>query len=105
MTMNKKPSRPQVNPNTLKRLLGYLSVYKTRVFLVIICILLSAIANVMSSLFIQRLIDDYISPLLLEANPVFDALFRAIVQMAKFMGRRSWSFLPTKRAPSAPARG
>lgn len=80
--MNKKPSRPQVNPNTLKRLLGYLSVYKTRVLLVIICILLSAIANVMSSLFIQRLIDDYISPLLLEANPVFDALFRAIVQMA-----------------------
>ena len=80
--MNKKPSRPQVNPNTLKRLLGYLSVYKTRVVLVIICILLSAIANVMSSLFIQRLIDDYISPLLLEANPVFDALFRAIVQMA-----------------------
>ena len=80
--MNKKPSRPQVNPNTLKRLLGYLSVYKTRVIVVIICILLSAIANVMSSLFIQRLIDDYISPLLLEANPVFDALFRAIVQMA-----------------------
>lgn len=80
--MNKKPSRPQVNPNTLKRLLGYLSVYKTRVILVVLCILLSAIANVMSSLFIQRLIDDYISPLLLEANPVFDALFRAIVQMA-----------------------
>lgn len=80
--MNKKPSRPQVNPNTLKRLLGYLSVYKMRVILVVICILLSAIANVMSSLFIQRLIDDYISPLLLEANPVFDALFRAIVQMA-----------------------
>lgn len=80
--MNKKLSRPQVNPNTLKRLLGYLSVYKTRVFLVVLCILLSAIANVMSSLFIQRLIDDYISPLLLEANPVFDALFRAIVQMA-----------------------
>ena len=78
--MNKKPSRPQVNPNTLKRLLGYLSVYKTRVIVVVICILLSAIANVMSSLFIQRLIDDYISPLLLEANPVFDALFRAIVQ-------------------------
>ena len=80
--MNTKPSRTQVNPNTLKRLLGYLSVYKTRVIVVVICILLSAIANVMSSLFIQRLIDDYISPLLLEANPVFDALFRAIVQMA-----------------------
>lgn len=80
--MNKKPSRPQMNPDTLKRLLSYLSIYKTRVVVVIVCILLSAIANVMSSLFIQRLIDDYISPLLLEANPVFDALFRAIVQMA-----------------------
>ena len=54
--MNKKPSRPQVNPNTLKRLLGYLSVYKTRVILVVICILLSAIANVMSSLFIQPIL-------------------------------------------------
>ena len=51
-----------MNPNTLKRLLGYLSVYKTRVIVVVICILLSAIANVMSSLFIQRLIDDYIIP-------------------------------------------
>ena len=74
--MNKKPSRPQVNPNTLKRLLGYLSVYKTRVFLVIICILLSAIANVMSSLFIQRLIDDYISPLLLYLMHCFVQSYR-----------------------------
>ena len=81
--MNKKPSRPQVNPNTLKRLLGYLSVYKNTCH----SGLLSAFCSVQSPmsclpLFIQRLIDDYISPLLLEANPVFDALFRAIVQMA-----------------------
>ena len=74
--MNKKPSRPQVNPNTLKRLLGYLSVYKTRVIVVVICILLSAIANVMSSLFIQRLIDDYISKPILYLMRYSEPLYR-----------------------------
>ncbi len=80
--MNKGPQKPEFNPNTLKRLLGYLGNYKGKVILVIVCILLNALASVMSSLFIQRLIDDYIAPLLLESNPVFDDLFRAIVQMA-----------------------
>ncbi|MGN0205221.1 MAG: ABC transporter ATP-binding protein, partial [Coprococcus sp.] len=77
-----KAQRPKFNPQTMKRLLSYFGIYKGKVILVIVCILLNAVASVMSSLFIQRLIDDYISPLLLEANPVFDALFRAIVQMA-----------------------
>ena len=80
--MNKGPQRPKINPQTLKRLLNYLGNYKGKVILVVVCILLNAFASVMSSLFIQRLIDDYIAPLLLEANPVFDSLFRAIVQMA-----------------------
>lgn len=80
--MSNRPQRPKFNPNTLKRLLGYLGNYKGKVILVVVCILLNALASVMSSLFIQRLIDDYITPLLLQAAPVFDGLFRAIVQMA-----------------------
>jgi ATP-binding cassette subfamily B protein len=79
--MNNRPKVNKMNPDTLKRILAYLMRYKMRVILVVICILLNAITGVMSSLFIQRLIDDYVSPLLLEANPVFDGLFRAIVQM------------------------
>lgn len=80
--MSNRPQRPKFNPNTLKRLLSYLGNYKGKVILVVVCILLNALASVMSSLFIQRLIDDYIAPLLLQADPVFDGLFRAIIQMA-----------------------
>lgn len=77
--MNK---RPKVSSNTVKRLLSYIFHYKLRFFFVLICILVSALTSVASSLYIQTLIDDYITPLLLEANPVFDALFKSIVTMA-----------------------
>ena len=77
--MNK---RPKVSSNTVKRLLSYIFHYKLRFFFVLICILISALTNVASSLYIETLIDDYISPLLLDANPVFDALLRSILTMA-----------------------
>lgn len=80
--MNSRAQEKKFDPKTLSRLLNYLLNYKVKLIVVVVCILLNALANVMSSLFIQRLIDDYISPLLLEANPVFDGLFRAMVQMA-----------------------
>ena len=77
------------NPGkTALRLFSYITGgYKARFCLVLFCILLNAGANVVGSLFIETLIDDYISPLLLEANPVFDGLLRAILFMAiKLMG-------------------
>ena len=77
--MNK---RPKVSSNTVKRLLSYIFHYKLRFFFVLICILISALTNVASSLYIETLIDGYISPLLLDANPVFDALLRSILTMA-----------------------
>ena len=47
------------------RLMGYIKrEYKVRFMLVILCILVSAIANVAGSLFLGSLIDDYITPLL-----------------------------------------
>ena len=72
------------NPGkTALRLFSYITGgYKARFCLVLFCILLNAGANVVGSLFIETLIDDYISPLLLEANPVFDGLLRAILFMA-----------------------
>ena len=77
--MNK---RPKVSSNTIKRLLQYIFHYKLRFFLVLLCIVISALASVASSLYIQTLIDDYITPLLLESNPVFDALLKSILIMA-----------------------
>ena len=55
----------------LKRLVGYIMRRKGMLAAVLICIALSSIANVASSLFLQSLIDDYIAPLLLDAAPVF----------------------------------
>lgn len=77
--MNK---RPKVSSNTIKRLLSYIFHYKLRFFFVLVCILVSALTSVSSSLYLQTLIDSYITPLLLETNPVFDALLKSIITMA-----------------------
>lgn len=77
-----KGAPQKFNPKTLKRLFSYLGAYKLHLIAVFICIALSSAANVFSSLFLQTLIDNYISPLLLEANPVFDGLLKALATMA-----------------------
>lgn len=69
------------DPKTVKRLLGYLFRYKIRLMIVVVCIIIAALVNVASSLFIQILIDDYISPLLLLSQADFSGLLRAIVFM------------------------
>ena len=53
---------------TIKRILSYMKKYKFRFIFVLICILLSAVANVAGSMFIGTLIDDYITPLLGSTN-------------------------------------
>ncbi len=76
------PASRKIKPGTLKRLLSYMADYKIYLVVVVICILLSAMAHAGSSLFIQRLIDNYINPLLLQKNPVFTGLFKALGMMA-----------------------
>ncbi len=81
-TPPKKPEMGKINFKTIKRLLSYMGNFKLHLILVFVCIIISTVANVSSSLFLQTLIDDYISPLLLEANPVFTGLLKAIAAMA-----------------------
>lgn len=76
------PQNRKISKDTIKRLLGYLAAYKVQLALVTLCILLSAVASVVSSLFLRTLIDDYIAPLLLQAVPDFSGLFKVIMQMA-----------------------
>lgn len=71
-----------MNKKTLKRLMSYVMQYRIRFIFVFVCIIISAAANVASSLFIGTLIDDYIEPLLIEANPVYTGLLKAISGMA-----------------------
>lgn len=59
--MNKKI---QIRKGTVKRLLSYITKnYKKQFICVFICIIFSSIAQVAGSLFLQILIDDYITPL------------------------------------------
>ena len=74
------------NPKkTLGRLMKYIQRgYSVQFVVVLICILLSAVANVAGSMFLKSLIDDYISPLLLQASPVFTGLLHALMSMRVF---------------------
>lgn len=76
-----KPNMPRAHfdVKTLKRLFSYMKEYKIQLIFVIVCILLSAIASAVSSLFLQSLIDDYITPLLGSSSPVFSGLLKALV--------------------------
>lgn len=75
--------KKRVNGKTVKRLLGYLwTGYKLTFSLVLVCIMISALAGVMGSKFIQILIDDYIEPLMAVQNPQFGGLIRALLIMA-----------------------
>ena len=77
-----KPPMPKVDKSTVKRLLNYVfSRYKARFFLVLICILVSAVVNVAGSMFIKLLIDSYITPMLTQVPPDFAPLIRALIVM------------------------
>lgn len=51
---------------------------------VVLCIVISVLANVQGTLFMQTLIDDYILPLTRQANPDFSGLAHAISRVACF---------------------
>ncbi len=74
------------NPmKTLKRLIGIImKKYKFHMIFVFIFILLSVFANVQGTLFIQTLIDDYITPMIGRLNPDFTPLLMAIARVAVF---------------------
>ncbi|WP_394855050.1 ABC transporter ATP-binding protein [Clostridium lamae] len=81
MPMGRRKSK---NPmKTLKRLLGYVyKEHKLKLCLVIALIVISSITSVVSTLFLQTLIDDYITPFIGQSNPNFTGLFKTLCIMA-----------------------
>lgn len=61
--------------------MSYIGHYKLRFAAVLICIVVNALAMVSCSLYLQTLIDSYITPLLQAATPDFAPLFRSILIM------------------------
>ncbi len=77
--------RQQVS--AMKRVLGYLlRDYKFSFFIVVVCILGSALATLRGTLFMQSLIDDYIVPLTQAQTPDFSKLAAALVAVALTYG-------------------
>ncbi|MBR2328926.1 MAG: ABC transporter ATP-binding protein, partial [Clostridia bacterium] len=84
----KRPLNPQDLKNigknskkTIKRLLGLLRPYRARLGLVFLCIVISAGAGILGSMFTRILIDDHITPLIGQPNPDFTGLIKALVAM------------------------
>ena len=82
MNKKKKKKSGSVDFKTVKRLLKYATgIYKFQFVVVIISIIVSSIANVMGIQFLQKLIDDYITPLMGKQNPDLSNLFMAVLGM------------------------
>ena len=75
-------AKPQNMKATVSRLMGYVGRYRLRLLLVLLCILGNTIASVTASTFIKTLIDDYITPMIIEASPDFSGLLTQLVYMA-----------------------
>ena len=79
--MNEKRPPMQFNKNTLLRVLRYLTAYPFRLACVAVCIVITAYTGVASSLFLRTLIDDHITPLLLNKSSDFSGLLKAVATM------------------------
>jgi ATP-binding cassette subfamily B protein len=74
--------------SALRRIFGYLKNYKPQCVVVVICILISSVIMAAAALFLQVLIDDYITPMLAVAakgeTPDFTPLLRTCIFIGGF---------------------
>lgn len=77
------PKQKVENPGKImKRLFGYmLKNYKLQFFIVVVCIITTAVATLRGTLFMKSLIDDYIVPMTQTQNPDFAPLASALKQL------------------------
>lgn len=72
-----------MSKSPLYRLIKYISKhFKKLLIIIIISIIISSICHVYGQLFLQVLIDDYLTPLLKDSNPVFTPLLKAVGWMS-----------------------
>lgn len=84
---NQRGKGPENPGKLLKRLMGMLMKhYGAAIIIVAICIIINVLANVQGTLFMQRLIDDYITPLLKSETKNYTPLLHAIGRVACFYG-------------------
>ena len=67
---------------TVKRVLSYLAAYKWRLVAVVCCIIVSALAGVYGSKFLETLVDGYIDPMIKAKDADMSGLLREIIILA-----------------------
>lgn len=72
----------KIDGKTVKRLMKYVKQYRISFIIVAVSIILSAVTGVIGSMFLQVVIDNYITPMLTQAVPDFSGLLGAIITMA-----------------------
>ena len=70
------------NKDTFIRTMKYMGKFKIHLTIVFICIIINSVAQVAAQLFLKRLIDDYIVPLIGVENPAFSGLLHFLGIMA-----------------------
>ena len=84
---NQRGKGPENPGRLLKRFMGMLMKhYGVAIIIVAICIIINVLANVQGTMFMQRLIDDYITPLLKSETKNYTPLLHAIGRVACFYG-------------------
>ena len=85
MGRNRNAGKPGAkNPGkTFKRIMAeIMGRYKLHCVAVVLCLIVSAVANVYGTMFMQRLIDDYITPMIGRPDPDFGPMGRAVLGVA-----------------------
>ena len=85
----KKKARPEagIASKLIKRVVRYmLHYYKVPFLFVVLCILITAIATVVGATFPQKLVDNYITPMLASGSRDFSGLASDLIQLVCVMG-------------------
>lgn len=79
--------KPKHAGRLLKRLMGILMKhYGVHLVVVAVCIIVNVLSNVQGTMFMQTLIDDFITPLLQASRPDFQPLLQEILRVAFYYG-------------------
>ena len=78
----KRKSGVGASPAVLKRVVGYMfRFYKIPFFFVVVCIVVAAVASVVSANFPRSLVDDYIVPMIENGSTDYSALLYALLRL------------------------
>ncbi len=76
------PNGKSFDKKTVKRLISYMTAYKLKFSIVIVCIILTSLVSAASATAIRILIDDYITPLIGTTNPSYDGIIKVITTLS-----------------------